>query len=113
MVLDDDLGTLLGWPSGLRLAVDNLVRNAVTHGQASRIVLSSHRHDGVVTIVVDDNGRGLPADEHETVLGRFSRGSNAAPGGNPNNPGASAGRPAPAVAEPAWDGSLVLALPPA
>ncbi|MDZ5086782.1 HAMP domain-containing histidine kinase [Mycolicibacterium parafortuitum] len=82
VVLDDDLGTLLGWPSGLRLAVDNLVRNAVTHGQASRIVLSSHRHDGVVTIVVDDNGRGLPADEHETVLGRFSRGSNAAPGGS-------------------------------
>jgi signal transduction histidine kinase len=35
-----------------------------------------------MTIVVDDNGRGLPAEEHETVLGRFSRGSNAAPGGS-------------------------------
>lgn len=52
------------------------------------------------------NARVLPAEV------RLSR-SNAAPGGNPNNPGASAGRPAPAVAEPAWDGSLVLALPPA
>ena len=39
----------------LRSALENLVRNAVTHGQASRIVLSSHRHDGVVTIVVDDS----------------------------------------------------------
>lgn len=79
---NEDLGTVLGWPSGLRLAVDNLVRNAVTHGQASRIALSAHRNDGSVTIVVDDNGGGLPAEEHQTVLGRFSRGSNAAPGGS-------------------------------
>lgn len=78
----DDLGTVLGWPGGLRLAVDNLVRNAVTHGEATRIVLAARRDGGAVTIVVDDNGRGLPADEHEAVLGRFSRGSNAAPGGS-------------------------------
>lgn len=50
------------------------------------------------------NARVLPVEV------RLSR-SNAAPGGNPNNPGAP--RPAPSVAEPAWDGSLVLALPPA
>ncbi|KUI36052.1 ATPase [Mycobacterium sp. IS-1590] len=79
---DDDLGTIWGWPSGLRLAVDNLVRNAITHGSASRIVLAAHRMNGTMTIVVDDNGRGLPADEHKTVLGRFSRGSTAAPGGS-------------------------------
>ncbi|WP_041781682.1 sensor histidine kinase [Mycolicibacterium chubuense] len=78
----DDLGTAWGWPGGLRLAVDNLVRNAITHGQASRIVLAAQRHHDVITIVVDDNGIGLPADEHEAVLGRFSRGSNAAPGGS-------------------------------
>jgi two-component system sensor histidine kinase PrrB len=35
-----------------------------------------------MTITVDDNGRGLPVDEHETVLGRFRRGSTAAPGGS-------------------------------
>jgi two-component system, OmpR family, sensor histidine kinase PrrB len=35
-----------------------------------------------MTIVVDDNGRGLPEEEYQTVLGRFSRGSNAAPGGS-------------------------------
>lgn len=78
----DDLGTVMGWPSGLRLAVDNLVRNAVTHGGATRIVLAAHRTDIGVTIVVDDNGRGLPVEEHQTVLGRFSRGSNAVPGGS-------------------------------
>lgn len=78
----DDLGTVMGWPSGLRLAVDNLVRNAVTHGEATRIVLAARRTGTGVTIIVDDNGRGLPAEEHQTVLGRFSRGSNAAPGGS-------------------------------
>nr|WP_237166705.1 HAMP domain-containing sensor histidine kinase [Mycolicibacterium hippocampi] len=82
MDVADDLGTVWGWPGGLRLAVDNLVRNAITHGDATRILLAAHRHDGTMTIVVDDNGRGLPAEEHESVLGRFSRGSNAAPGGS-------------------------------
>lgn len=78
----DDLGTVWGWPGGLRLAVDNLVRNAVTHGQATRIVLAAHREGDTVTIVVDDNGRGLPVEEHQAVMGRFSRGSTAAPGGS-------------------------------
>ena len=78
----DDLGTIWGWPGGLRLAVDNLVRNAITHGQATRIVLEAYRSEGTIIIVVDDNGRGLPVEEHQAVLGRFSRGSTAAPGGS-------------------------------
>ena len=85
---DDAIGTIWGWPGGLRLAVDNLVRNALAHGGASRIVLTAHRHaaadggDEVLAIVVDDNGRGLPSDEHQFVMGRFARGSTAAPGGS-------------------------------
>jgi signal transduction histidine kinase len=78
----DDLGSIWGWPGGLRLAVDNLVRNAVTHGCATRIVLAARRDEHTMTIVVDDNGRGLPTEEHQAVMGRFSRGSNAAPGGS-------------------------------
>jgi signal transduction histidine kinase len=78
----DGAGTILGWPTGLRLAVDNLVRNAVTHGRANRIVLSARRHGDQVVIEVDDNGRGLPADEHTAVLQRFSRGSTAQIGGS-------------------------------
>ncbi|BBZ26186.1 two-component sensor histidine kinase [Mycolicibacterium madagascariense] len=85
---DEALGTIWGWPGGLRLAVDNLVRNAAAHGGATRIVLTAHRHpsaDGsgeALSIVVDDNGRGLPADEHDFVMGRFARGSTAAAGGS-------------------------------
>ncbi len=80
--LADDLGTVWGWPGGLRLAADNLVRNAITHGEATRIRLAAYREGGVMTIVVDDNGRGLPAEEQRSVLGRFSRGSNATAGGS-------------------------------
>ena len=79
---DDKLGTIWGWPGGLRLAVDNMVRNAVAHGPATRILLSGRRIDHSITITVDDNGRGLPADEHDNVLGRFARGSTAVPGGS-------------------------------
>jgi two-component system sensor histidine kinase PrrB len=73
---------VLGWPGGLRLAVDNLVRNAITHGGASQIVLAARRQGDHMVIVVDDDGRGLPPDEYVTVLGRFSRGSTATPGGS-------------------------------
>ena len=85
---DDDIGAIWGWPGGLRLAVDNLVRNAIAHGGATRIVLTAHRYapiDGrgeVLVIVVDDNGCGLPSEEHQFVMGRFARGSTAAPGGS-------------------------------
>lgn len=79
---DEDVGTIWGWPGGLRLAVDNLVRNAVSHGPATRVLLSASRVDHSITITVDDNGRGLPAEEHKNVLGRFTRGSTAAPGGS-------------------------------
>jgi two-component system sensor histidine kinase PrrB len=79
----EHVGIIGGWPGGLRLAVDNLVRNAIAHGAASRILLTARRGPGeVLTIVVDDNGRGLAAEEHEKVMGRFARGTTAAPGGS-------------------------------
>jgi two-component system sensor histidine kinase PrrB len=79
---EDDLGVIWGWPSGLRLAVDNLVRNAIRHGRAARIELEARRAGDTIVIIVDDNGCGLPVEEHKAVLGRFSRGSTAAPGGS-------------------------------
>ena len=46
------------------------------------IVLTARREEPHLVITVDDNGRGLPVEEHEAVLGRFARGSTAAPGGS-------------------------------
>lgn len=78
----DDAGTVDGWPGGLRLAVDNLVRNAIAHGRATKIVLTARRVDDTLAIIVDDNGCGLPEHEHRSVLGRFTRGSTAATAGS-------------------------------
>ena len=77
----DDAGIIQGWPGGLRLAVDNLVRNAITHGGATRIVLTAGRRarDG------DHRRRQRPRAARRrapNVLGRFARGSTAAPGGS-------------------------------
>ena len=44
---DENVGTIWGWPGGLRLAVDNLVRNAVTHGPATQD--RAGRHAGWTT----------------------------------------------------------------
>ncbi|BAW04059.1 sensor histidine kinase [Nocardia seriolae] len=72
-----------GLPTGLRLAIDNALTNSVKHGGATEAVLSAHRRgDGFIVIAVDDNGRGLPADEREAVFERFVRGSRAAKGGS-------------------------------
>lgn len=81
IVNSDDSGVVLGWPDGLRLAVDNLVRNAVNHGNAKHIVLSANRVDDRLVIEVDDDGSGLPEADRERVLGRFERGPGAKPGG--------------------------------
>ncbi|GAA4745030.1 sensor histidine kinase [Actinomycetospora chibensis] len=69
-------------PEGLRMALANLVVNAVRHGRAGTVRLGAHTGtDGGVVLTVDDDGSGLPADEREAVLGRFVRGSTAgAPG---------------------------------
>ncbi|KIQ13793.1 sensor histidine kinase [Rhodococcus sp. MEB064] len=75
--------TALGHPTGLRLALDNAVLNAVRHGEATSVVITVERlQDGSSRIIVDDNGTGVPEDERERVFGRFERGTRAAAGGS-------------------------------
>ncbi|MFD0361545.1 sensor histidine kinase [Nocardia sp. GCM10030253] len=72
-----------GLPAGLRLAVDNALKNSVTHGGATEALVSAHRApDGHIVISVDDNGRGIPLDERAAVFDRFFRGSQASKGGS-------------------------------
>ncbi|MFQ6231155.1 sensor histidine kinase [Nocardia sp. NPDC002869] len=72
-----------GLPAGLRLAVDNAVKNSVSHGGATEALLSAHRAaDNTIVISIDDNGHGLAPEERETVFARFARGSRAGKGGS-------------------------------
>lgn len=79
---DTELVTL-GLPAGLRLAVDNALANSVKHGRATEALVSAHRApNGHIVISVDDNGRGIPAEERQAVFDRFFRGSQASKGGS-------------------------------
>lgn len=67
--------TLVAWRDGVGLAIANIIRNALIHGlpvdgAAQRVVVS------VVgtTVMVDDNGPGVPGADRQRVLERFEHG---------------------------------------
>jgi two-component system, OmpR family, sensor histidine kinase MtrB len=67
---------VLGDKRRLERVVGNLVENAAAYGGGATSV-EVQRHNGVVRVVVDDNGPGVPEDERAHVFERFFRGSNA------------------------------------
>jgi len=78
--LEDRIGeaTVDGWPSGLRLVVDNLLDNAALHGRPGGVAqVALDREDGYVVLRVDDDGPGIPAAERDAVLEPFARGPGA------------------------------------
>jgi len=82
VVRDGPPVVVLGWLAGLRLALDNVVRNAIRHGRASRVELGVAATGGGAELTVEDNGAGMPPDECDRVFGRFARGSNAVGSGS-------------------------------
>jgi two-component system sensor histidine kinase PrrB len=73
--------TLIAWRDGVRLAVANIVRNALVHGvppdgSAQHVVVSITG----ATITVDDNGPGVPRADRQRVLERFERGDGSGSG---------------------------------
>jgi two-component system sensor histidine kinase PrrB len=73
-VLPDAEITVAGSAAGLRLAVDNLLANAVRHAGARRIEAAVCAEGDRVLITVDDDGAGVPRDERVAVFDRFRRG---------------------------------------
>jgi two-component system sensor histidine kinase PrrB len=67
--------TLTAWRDGVRLAIANIVRNALVHGVpsdggAQHVVVSIVG----ATVIVDDNGPGVAPADRQRVLERFERG---------------------------------------
>jgi len=61
-------------PALLREAFANLVHNAIQYsGRGSRITLSAARVEDSATLVVEDDGPGIPEPEREKVFARFYR----------------------------------------
>jgi two-component system sensor histidine kinase PrrB len=68
------------WSDGARLAISNVIRNALVHGRPDGEVSVTVRLDGG-TVVIDDDGRGIPSADRERVLQRFERGVGSAGSG--------------------------------
>ncbi len=70
-----DLPSLRGDRTTLRLALDNLIDNAIRHSEGHRSLRLSARHtDGHVVIEVADRGAGIAPNEIQRVKDRFVRG---------------------------------------
>jgi two-component system, OmpR family, sensor histidine kinase KdpD len=53
----------------------NLLENAAKYTPAgTRVEISAHADDGVLTVVVEDNGPGLPAGDPDRLFDKFQRG---------------------------------------
>lgn len=64
--------SVTGDTAGLRRAISNLIENAMKFGGSARV--SAAIIDGQATVIVDDDGPGLNADELKAVLEPFVRG---------------------------------------
>lgn len=89
IVLDvgDEPSEVQVWPEGIRVLLDNLIRNAVTHGAPSdggslEVVVSLDHADGEWVLAVSDGGPGIAEAERELVFGRFVRGSGSQASGS-------------------------------
>jgi signal transduction histidine kinase len=67
---------VLGDRAALERALGNLVENARRHG-SGRVTVESRTQNGLATLTVGDEGRGLPHPEAELAFGRFWRGGGA------------------------------------
>jgi signal transduction histidine kinase len=60
-----------GQSAALRRVIVNLLSNALRHGGSAEI--SARRHAGEVTVVIDDRGPGIRADQLDAVFQPFHR----------------------------------------
>jgi two-component system osmolarity sensor histidine kinase EnvZ len=69
-------------PVAMKRCLGNLIGNAIRY--AGTVAVNASRHQRTVTVVVDDDGPGIPADQREAVFRPFVRldpSRNAATGG--------------------------------
>lgn len=71
----DTRGVVAGRVGGDRNEFGRVVRNLIDNGvrHADRVRVSLDQRDGIVELVVEDDGRGVPPDEIERIFERFAR----------------------------------------
>jgi signal transduction histidine kinase len=79
----NDLPLIRGDRTALRLALDNVIDNAIRYGAARRwLAIRASLRDADVVIEIEDHGAGIPADELPNIHRKFVRGRLATPGGS-------------------------------
>jgi signal transduction histidine kinase len=82
VALDPAPVQVVGDAARLRQLVTILVDNGIRHGPSGGTVTVTVRGEGRdATLVVDDDGPGIPPEDRQRVFDRFWRGANARPGG--------------------------------
>jgi len=72
--IPDDALIVIGWEPGLRLVVQNLIRNAVIHGGAPpRLRVAVAGDAEAIVLTVEDSGAGVPVADRERVFEPFAR----------------------------------------
>jgi signal transduction histidine kinase len=93
-------------PDDLAHVVDNLVENALRYTPpGSRVTVESAAENGRASLVVADDGPGIPEEDRARIFERFYRGSN----GRRLGPGTGLGLAIVAELVERWDGELTLA----
>jgi signal transduction histidine kinase len=93
-------------PADLAHVVDNLIENALRYTPpGAQVTVESASEHGQGTLVVADNGPGIPEDDRARVFERFYRGSN----GRRLGPGTGLGLAIVAELVERWDGQVTLA----
>lgn len=65
----------------LRIALRNIMENAIQHTHTQTVVTAATRYvDGVMSVSITDQGPGIPPEEHGRVTERFYRGTSSAAG---------------------------------
>ena len=71
-ILDLEPVVVLGDIQQLRRAIRNLINNARRHAR-SRISISLRTHNELATVIVEDDGAGIPSEDRRRVFDRFTR----------------------------------------
>lgn len=58
-------------PQAIKRVFENLVGNA--HRYATEVAITAHQYDGLIQIIFDDNGPGIPENERDSVFRPFYR----------------------------------------
>lgn len=69
--IPDDVFTLNLDTASMRRAVDNVIRNALTHSECKSLNISVLKSDSAVKIEISDDGKGIPAEHINRIFERL------------------------------------------